>query len=108
MSRKEIYVCDRCGKEIPVIKRKDIFGIEREYLQSGKLNAIHALGNNLSLFGVDFCKDCAHEIDMEIMEWKMSILSRWKPVFKIRILQTTRILHMYGGKYNGGLIITDI
>lgn len=34
--------------------------------------------------------------------------SRWKPVFKIRILQTTRILHMYGGKYNGGLIITDI
>ena len=76
MSRKEIYVCDRCGKEIPVIKKKDIFGIEREYLQSGKLNAIHALGNNLSLFGVDFCKDCAHEIDMEIMEWKMSILSR--------------------------------
>lgn len=76
MSRKEIYVCDCCGKEIPVIKKKDIFGIERGNLQSGKLNAIHALGNNLSLFGVDFCKDCAHKIDMEIMEWKMNILSR--------------------------------
>ena len=22
MSRKEIYVCDHCGKEIPVIKKK--------------------------------------------------------------------------------------
>ena len=62
MSRKEIYVCDHCGKEIPVIKKKDIFGIEREYLQSGKLNAIHTLGNNLSLFGVYFCKDCGQVI----------------------------------------------
>ena len=84
MSRKEIYVCDCCGKEIPVIKKKDIFGIEREYLQSGKLNAIHALGNNLSLFGVDFCKDCAHKIDMEIMEWKIDLLSKnsWSGDFR--------------------------
>lgn len=32
MSRREIYVCDCCGKEIPVVKRKDILGVEREYL----------------------------------------------------------------------------
>ena len=68
------------------LRKKDIFGIEREYLQSGRLDAIHTLGNNLSLFGVDFCKDCAHKIDMEIMEWKMNILNKWKPVFNIRIL----------------------
>lgn len=26
MSRREIYVCDCCGKEIPVVKREDVFG----------------------------------------------------------------------------------
>ena len=76
MSRVEKYICDNCGKEIPVIKRKDMFGIEREYLQSGELKSIHLLHNNLSLFGVDFCKDCAHKIDMEIMQWKMDLLSK--------------------------------
>lgn len=30
MSRRKIYVCDCCGKEIPVVKREDIFGIERD------------------------------------------------------------------------------
>ena len=30
MSRREICVCDCCGKEIPVVKREDIFGIERD------------------------------------------------------------------------------
>lgn len=74
MSRREIYVCDYCGKEIPVIKKRDILGIEREYLQSGRLEAVHSLGTNLSMFGIDLCKDCAHKIDMEIMEWKMKIL----------------------------------
>lgn len=76
MSRREIYVCDCCGKEIPVVKRIDILGVEREYLQSGHLEALHSVGKNLSMFGVDFCKDCAHKIDMEIMEWKMSVLSK--------------------------------
>lgn len=76
MSRREIYVCDCCGKEIPVVKRIDILGVEREYLQSGHLEALHSVGKNLSILGVDLCKDCAHKIDMEIMEWKMSVLSK--------------------------------
>ena len=57
MSRKEIYVCDCCGKEIPVIKKEDILGIERKYLQSGHLEALHSVGENLSMFGIDFCKE---------------------------------------------------
>lgn len=32
MSRREIYVCDCCGKEIPVVKKRDVLGMEREYL----------------------------------------------------------------------------
>ena len=72
MSRVNKYVCDYCGREIPVIKKKDILGIEREYLQSGELKS----GIKLSIFGIDLCKDCAHKIDMEIMEWKMNILNK--------------------------------
>ena len=75
MSRREIYVCDCCGKEIPVVKKKDILGIEREYLQSGHLEALHSLGINLSMLGVDLCKDYAQKIDMAIMELKLSTLS---------------------------------
>lgn len=73
MSRRVIYVCECCGKEIPVVKKKDILGIEREYLQSGHLKALHS---NLSVVGVDLCKDCAHKIDIEIMEWKMKVLNK--------------------------------
>lgn len=76
MSRREIYVCDCCGKEIPVVKKRDSLGIEREYLQSGHLDALHLTGKNLSMIGIDICKDCAHKIDMEIMKWKLSILNK--------------------------------
>lgn len=69
-------VCDCCGREIPVVKKKDILGIEREYVQSGRLESLHSIGVNLSMFGMDFCKDCAHRVDMEIMQWKMNVLLR--------------------------------
>ena len=29
--RIEKIICDCCGDEIPKVKKKDIFGIEREY-----------------------------------------------------------------------------
>lgn len=76
MSWKIVYTCDNCGKEIPVVKRKDIFGREREYLQSGYLKSMGSPGEQLSMMGVDLCKDCAHKIDMEIMKWKMEVLSK--------------------------------
>ena len=76
MSRVEKYVCDCCGREIPTIKRKDILGIERVYLQSGELKSLGVTGSGLSRFNIDFCEDCAHKIDMEIMQWKLDILSK--------------------------------
>lgn len=72
MSRVIKYECDCCGKEIPVIKKKYALGIEMEYLQSGKVKSI--CSPNLSTFGIYLCKDCAHKIDMEIMESKLKIL----------------------------------
>ena len=76
MSWKIVYTCDNCGKEIPVIKKKDAFGIEREYLQNGNLKSMGSPGERLHMLGIDLCKDCAHKIDMEIMEWKKSVLSK--------------------------------
>ena len=71
-------ICDCCGKEIPVIKKKDALGIEREYLQSGEIMSMHLPHNNLRILGIDVCKDCAHKIDMEVMQWKMDILEQMK------------------------------
>ena len=34
----EIIICDCCKNEIPSVKKKDIFGIEREYYRFGRLN----------------------------------------------------------------------
>ena len=34
----EKIICDCCGEEIPKAKKKDVFGIEREYYRMGKLN----------------------------------------------------------------------
>lgn len=31
----EKIICDCCGEEIPTVKKKDIFGIEREYYRFG-------------------------------------------------------------------------
>jgi hypothetical protein len=36
--RIEKILCDCCGEEIPKVKKKDIFGIERECYRMGKLN----------------------------------------------------------------------
>lgn len=36
--RIEKIICDCCGEEIPKVKKKDIFGIEREFYRFGKLN----------------------------------------------------------------------
>ena len=36
--RIEKIICDCCGEEIPKIKKKDVFDIEREYYRFGKLN----------------------------------------------------------------------
>ena len=39
--RIEAIICDCCNEEIPKVKKKDIFGIEREYYRLGKLNYGH-------------------------------------------------------------------
>lgn len=73
MSKVIKYVCDCCENEIPMIKKKDMFGIEREFVQTGE---IKSLKTNMSQFGIDLCKECAHKIDVDILEFKSHVLNQ--------------------------------
>lgn len=71
--RVEKIICDRCKEEIPVVKKKDIFGIEREVYRFGTLNY---LGYPIDCrdFGMDLCERCAGNINLEMERTKQKIL----------------------------------
>ena len=66
-------ICDCCGEEIPIAKKKDMFGIEREYYRRGKLNFGYPFTNVNIL--KDICEKCAGDISVEMLQWKMDVLS---------------------------------
>ena len=71
MSKVIKYICDCCGKEIPVVTKTDCFGEKHQYLGSGTLES---MGVNLSKHGTDLCEECAHKIDVALMQWKLETL----------------------------------
>lgn len=74
-----VYKCDCCGLEIPLIKRKNIFGIEREVLDRGILKCkeydFKFVNNSLDSL---MCKSCAEkyssQLDYEILKFKTEIM----------------------------------
>ena len=51
-------ICDCCGEEIPKVKKKDIFGIEREYYRMGKMKLWRTIyRHKLSKFRIGFMRD---------------------------------------------------
>ena len=53
----EKIICDCCGEEIPKVKKKDVFGIEREYYRMGKLNYGEPFTDiNCQNLGLDLCE----------------------------------------------------
>ena len=73
---KVICICDCCKEEIPKVKKKDIFGIEREYYRLGKLNyGCYPFENiDCNILGIDLCEKCAGNISLEIQRARMEIL----------------------------------
>ena len=69
MKQYTVYACETCGYESK--NANEVMQHEADHLGLTVKEI-----KNLSMLGVDFCKDCAHKIDMEIMEWKMSLLSK--------------------------------
>lgn len=63
----ETIICDCCNEEIPKVKKKDIFGIEREYYRLGKFDWGYPFnGINCRTLGLHLCERCAGNINMEM------------------------------------------
>lgn len=69
-------ICDLCNEEIPIVKKKDMFGIEREYYRVGKIQLDHPFENiELSrTMGIHLCEKCAAQVSLDIMKRKTEIL----------------------------------
>lgn len=75
----EKIICDCCGEEIPKVKKKDVFGIEREYYRMGKLNYGEPFTDiNCQNLGLDLCERCAGKISLEMYKTRMEMLNGFK------------------------------
>lgn len=70
----ETIICDCCGEEIPKVKKKDIFGIEREYYRVGKLNYGYPFNDiNCRTLGLHLCERCAGNISLEMYKTRVEL-----------------------------------
>lgn len=68
-------ICDCCNEEIPKAKKKDIFGIEREYYRLGKLNYGYPFKDiNCRTLGLDLCERCAGNISLEMQKERTNLI----------------------------------
>lgn len=71
----ETIICDCCKEEIPKIKKKDYFGIEREYYKFGNLNYGEPFTDiNCHNLGLDLCEKCAAKISMEMQQTRKELI----------------------------------
>lgn len=72
----EKIICDCCGEEIPKAKKKDVFGIEREYYRMGKLNYGEPFTDiNCQNLRIDLCERCAGNISLEMYKRRMELIN---------------------------------
>lgn len=72
--RKTVITCNVCKDEIPIVKKKDIFGIEREFYRFGQLELGDSFNIDTTRLGIDLCEKCAGKISLEMQEAKFKIL----------------------------------
>ena len=59
-----VFKCDKCGKEIPIIKKKNSIGIEIEVLDTGKVRSAEWRIDQL-FYDFDLCKNCAEMLSIQ-------------------------------------------
>lgn len=71
---KQIMVCDICGEEIPTYEKEIIpgTGVKRKFYKIGKSKYMPHLADTLN---IHLCEKCAAQLDLEVLEWKMSVLT---------------------------------
>lgn len=57
-------VCDKCGKPIPYVKKKNILGIEAEVLDRGVVRSSEWQIDTL-FYEYDLCKRCADNVSLQ-------------------------------------------
>ena len=65
-------VCDKCGKPIPYVKKKNILGIEEEVLDRGTVRSSKWKIDTL-FYEYDLCKSCADNISLQADNLFLSI-----------------------------------
>lgn len=72
----EVIICDCCKNEIPKVKKKDMFGIEREYYKFGKLNYGYPFTDiNCHNLGLDLCERCSENINLEMLKTRIGLIN---------------------------------
>ena len=64
-------ICDVCNKEIPIAETK-IYGSKVKYYKRGKISYFEKAFANM-----DFCENCADNINSEILKSKTKFLSEF-------------------------------
>lgn len=57
-------VCDKCGKAIPFVKKKNALGIEEDVLDRGHVRCSEWRIDPL-FYNFDLCKDCAEMLSIQ-------------------------------------------
>lgn len=57
-------VCDKCGKHIPYVKKKNILGIEEAILDRGIVRSSEWQIDTL-FYEYDLCKSCADNVSLQ-------------------------------------------
>lgn len=68
---KQIMLCDICEEEIPTYEKETLPGIKRKFYRIGRSKYMPYLTDTLN---VHLCEKCAARLDVDILEWKMSVL----------------------------------
>lgn len=70
-------VCDKCGKPIPYVKKKNILGIEEEVLDRGIVRSSEWRIDAL-FYEYDLCKSCADNVSLQadnlFLRMKLAVL----------------------------------
>lgn len=70
-------ICDKCGRTIPYVKKKNILGIEEYVLDRGTVRSSECRIDAL-FYEYDLCKNCADNISLQadnlFLKMKLAVL----------------------------------
>lgn len=72
---KSIMVCDICEEKIPTYEKEVLPGIKRRFYKTGRSKYMPHLKDTLH---IHLCEKCAAQLDVDVLEWKLSVMENYK------------------------------